>query len=322
MQAVNIVFLLFPKVHLMDLSGAAQVFYEANNLGHVRFQLHYVSFEHNIQSEQGLRFSNLSKPEQVHLRKRDMICIPGIDYKSFVNGEMDEALDKSKHWIIRQYQQGVYISSICSGALILAKLGILNGVKCTTHWNCLAYGIRKFPKAKFLNNRLYVFDKNIFTSAGMTSGIDMALALIENWVNPLLAAKVAQEMVINVRRAETQNQQNTFLDFKNHFNEDVYKAQQLLAQRLESSFTVKDLAMELNMSVRQLARLFKSHTRHTIQAYRDKLRLEHGKQLLQHTELSIKEISTKCGYESSRQFIRLWTKHEGHSPSKSRLIVA
>ena len=73
----------------------------------------------------------------------------------------------------------------------------------------------------------------------MTSGIDMALAIVEQWRTPLLSAKIAKEMVINVRRAETQNQENIFLDFKNHFNADVYKAQEILAENLNADFTIE-----------------------------------------------------------------------------------
>ncbi len=318
MQSVNIVFLVFPKTHLLDLAGSVQVFYEANQFGNLRFKLHFVSSSKSIKTEQGLMFSGLIKMEDIELRERDMICVPGIDFKSFVNKEMDEPISNTKDWMKEQYKKGVYISSICSGALILAKMGILKGVKCTTHWKCLPYAKKNFPNAQFLNKGLYVFDKGIFTSAGMTTGIDMCLALIESWISPLLAANIAQEMVISVRRAETQNQQNTFLDFKNHFNADVYKAQQILANRFESSFTIKDLANELNIGERQLARLFKSHTKQTIQAYRDKLRFEYGKQLLYNSELSVKEIAYKCGFESTRQFDRIWKNKERLTPLQSR----
>ena len=314
MNAVNIVFLLFSKAHLMDLAGAAQVFYEANHFGPRQYKLHYVSVNEQITSEQGLHFARLATLDAVKLRKNDMICVVGIDFKSFVQGEADAEIFKAKEWLLSNYQQGVYLASICTGALILAKIGLLNGVQCTVHWKCLDYARHHFPKAKFNDNHLYVFDKGIFTSGGMTCGIDMALALIEKWSNPLISAEIAQEMVINIRRADTQSQKNTFLDFKNHFNPDVYKAQQLIANNLKSSYTLKDVAYDLNLSERQISRLFKSHTGQTIQQYRDKVRLEHGENLLRNTELSVKEVAVKCGFESPRQFSRIWKAKYGMSP--------
>ncbi|TND10323.1 MAG: ftrA [Bacteroidetes bacterium] len=317
-RPIQIVFLLFPKTHLLDLAGPAQVFYEANNLGNMQFRLHFVSVAGSVRSEQGLLFARLSRMEDLKLQKGDMICVPGIDFASFSKGEMDTSVQKAKNWLRQQYKQGIYLASICSGSLLLAEMGLLDGVKCTTHWKCIPYAKAEYPRARFVDKRLYIFDKGIFTSAGMTSGIDMALALVEKWINPLLAARVAQEMVINIRRSETSDQKNIFLDFKNHFNADVYKAQEILAGHPEPSYTIKDLAKELNLSARQLARLFKSHTKQTIQAYREKLRLDHGLQLLRHTELSVKEIALRCGYESARQFTRLWKKRTGETPVETR----
>jgi transcriptional regulator GlxA family with amidase domain len=322
MKPIKIVFLLFPKTHLLDLAGPAQVFYEANQInGQQRFQIFFASADGSVCSEQGPGFTNMTRPDDLVLEKGDFVCVPGFDFLSFTKAELDAAIDKQKTWLWQQRKKGVYIGSICSGALALARLGLLDHVQCTTHWKCLPYAQTHFPKARFLDNRLYVFDKDIFTSAGMTAGIDMALGLVDKWSSPLLAAKVAQEMVINVRRAETKDQQNTFLDFDNHFNAEVYRAQEILANRLDVRFTVSDLAKMMNLSERHLARLFKHHTGETIQAYRNRLRLQHGEQLLLNTEMFVKEIAVACGYESSRQFIRLWKKEKGVGPEGFRRSI-
>lgn len=321
MQQTRIVFLLLPKVHLQDLAGAAQVFFEAAALSNEHFKLHYVSPYQEIVCAQGLHFSSLQGLEEIALKRRDVLCIPGFDYAAYLNGELDTAIATCKNWVWAQKEKEVYLASVCTGALALAKMGLLDYTQYTCHWKCLEYMKNAFPKAKQLDNRLYVFDKGIFTSAGMTSGIDMALALVERWRTPLLAAKVAQEMVINVRRAETKKQENIFLDFKNHFNADVYKAQEILANRLEASFSIEDLAKMMNLSTRHLARLFKHHTGETIQNYRDKLRLEHGEALMLNTEMSVKEIALACGFENARQFSRLWQKMCGTSPGRYKRKV-
>lgn len=320
MDPIHIVFMLYSKAHLLDLAGAAQVFYEANSFGTRKYQLHFVSLKESISTEQGLRFAGLRPPEAVPLRKQDMIVVVGVDFKSFVRGEMDAEIEQTASWVIKNYKKGVYLSSICSGALILAKMGLLNGTKCTIHWKCLDYARKKFPRVRFMDSQLYVFDKGIFTSGGMTCGIDMALALVEKWSNPLVSAEIAQEMVINMRRAETQNQKNTFLDFKNHFNPEVYKAQQLLANNLQSSYTLTHLAADLHMSVRQISRLFKHHTGESIQSIRHKLRLERGEHLLRNTELTLKEIAGQCGYQSPRQFSRIWKAYYGGAPRSQRVF--
>lgn len=318
MKQTRIVFVLLPKVQMLDLAGAAQVFYEATELGNGNFKLHFASVSPEVTSAQGLALSPVCRLQDLSLGSGDFVCVPGVDFNSFLAGEMDSAIAEMKPWMWAQQEKGVFIGSICSGALALGKLGMLDGVECTCHWKCLAYMRDHFPKAWVRDNRLYVFDKNIFTSAGMTAGIDMSLALVEKWRNPLLAAKVAQEMVINVRRADTKEQKNTFLDFKNHFNPEVYRAQEVLANRLDARFTIGHLAQEMNMSARHLTRLFKSHTGQTVQAYRDGLRLAHGEQLLLHTERSIKEIALECGFENRRQFMRLWKQKKGIPPGGFR----
>ena len=318
MEITKIVFLLFPKMHLQDLAGPAQVFYEASELGNRNYKILFAGLDQSVTSVQGLHLSALEDIQNLSLKKGDMVCVPGFDFASFQAGELDAAIERAGNWLWMQREKGVYIASICSGAMALGKMGLLDHVECTSHWKCLAYMKEQFPKARILENRLYVFDKGIFTSAGMTSGIDMALALVERWRSPLLAAKVAQEMVINVRRNETAGQKNIFLDFKNHFNADVYKAQEILANRLDASFTIKNLAQKMNISGRHLSRLFKEHTGETVQAYREKMRLEHGEQLLLHTEMSIKEIAAQCGFGNPRQFSRFWRGAKGCAPGEFR----
>ena len=318
MKQIKIVFLLFPKTHLLDLSGPAQVFYEANQLGGQRFQVIFAAAGGSVCTEQGLVLANTVDPQTLALGKGDWLCVPGFDFLSFTRGELDAAIQQMTDWVYRQRKNGAYLGSICSGAFALAKMGLLDQVQCTTHWKCLHYARTHFPKAKFLDDRLYVFDREVFTSAGMTAGIDMALSLVEKWRSPLLAAKIAQEMVINVRRAETKDQKNTFLDFVNHFNEEVYRAQEILDNHLDVRFTVSDLAKMMSVSERHLARLFKHHTGQTILAYRNRLRLQLGEQLLMNSEMMVKEIAAACGYESSRQFIRLWNEHKRVSPEVFR----
>lgn len=318
MGPVKIVFLLLPKVHLLDIAGAAQVFYEANALGRQQFSLYFASTDPQVDSSQGLSLLPPCGLKNLKLSKGDFVCVPGIDFKSFEAGELDLHIARAKKWMWTQKEKGVYLGSICSGALVLGKMGLLDGVDCTCHWKCSAFIRKHYPNARLLENRMYVFDKGIFTSAGMTAGIDMALSLLEKWRSPLLAAKVAQEMVINVRRANTKEQKNIFLDFENHFHADVYRAQEILSNHLEVQFTIEDLARQMNRSTRQLSRLFKEYTGQNMQAYRDKLRIAHGEQLLLHTEMSIKEIAQECGFEADRQFLRLWKLKKGTTPGAFR----
>ena len=317
-MARKVVFLILPGSHLMDLSGPVQVFYEASQLGGQSYQLIYASLSPSVQTAQALNFAKLLVIEDLDLNTGDLLCIPGIDYQYFLAGKLDQAISEAKPWVHRQYAKGAFVASICSGALILAQMHLLRHRSCTTHWKCLDYLQQHFAHTKVARNRLYCFDQRICTSAGMTAGIDMSLALVERWDSPLVAARVAKEMVINIRRPELVDQENIYLDYRNHFNPDVYRAQEMLSNNLQTNFTVADLAREIHMSPRHLSRLFKDHTGNTIQAYRDKVRIKLGEKLLLHTEKSIKEIASDCGFRNTRQFTRLWNQHKDVAPTAFR----
>lgn len=311
-----------PQTHLLDLAGPAQVFYEASRLGGSEYGLSYGALSGEIRMEQNILVGGLQTLREISLMAGDFICFPGIDFASFKEGNINREIDAVRDWVLQQKQSGVFIGSICSGALVLGRMGLLNSIYCTSHWKCLDYLKETYPRAKVREDRLYCFDRGIFTSAGMTAGIDMSLALIEEWDSPLIAAHVAREMVINIRRPDTVEQRNVFLNFKNHFNQDVYRAQEILATEMSVELSVSDLAKRLHMSGRHLTRLFKKHTGQTIQDYRDRVRMELGERLLRYSEKSIKEIAVECGYENSRQFLRLWKKYHGDTPSEYRTETA
>jgi len=310
--------LLLPKVHVFDFSCPVQVFYESNQFGEKKFDIKYVASTKEILTEQQVIFSSLTNIEDCKVKPQDVICIPGVDFNAFSSGEIDKEIQRCKDFVKSHHEQGGAIISICTGALVLAKMGLLDYKKCSTHWKCFDYLRSHFPKVKLQENSLFTIDQEIHTSAGMTTGIDMTLAYLERKYDPLLAARVAREMVINVRREDIGDQKNTFLNFKNRFHPVVYEVQQILESRMHEIVSVKQLAEELNMSERNLNRLFKKHMKVSITTYRNKVKLDAAKRLLLYSEKSVKEISGYLGYATEPYFIRLWKKNFGVSPGRFR----
>src|SRR5205085_2241559 len=111
-----------------------------------------------------------------------------------------------------------HIAAICTGAFVLGEAGLLNGRRCTTHWSRLDELHQRFTSATVLINRLFVTDGNVTTSAGIASGIDMTLALIERAYGPLVAAEVARDMVVYIRRDGSESQQSVYLDYRTHLH--------------------------------------------------------------------------------------------------------
>jgi transcriptional regulator GlxA family with amidase domain len=203
-------------------------------------------------------------------------------------------------WLIQQYGNGAKICSVCTGAYLLAQSGLLDGKKCTTHWKYLDDFRARFPKVGLITDRLFVEDQRIYTSAGVSSGIDLALYLLEVTFGPIFATKIAKEVVVYLRRTEEDPQLSVFLQFRNHLEQRVHLVQDNLAQHLDKKLTIEELAEEVNMSPRNLTRIFKKTTGITIGDYLDKLRME--------------TASQACGLQSANQLRSLFKKYQNNLP--------
>jgi len=294
------------------------VFYEARNLCKVSLQITFAAANSRVISEQGLAFYELKSLENIEIQANDLICIPGVDFKAFQTRQLHKSMHSAATWVRKAYDQGVSIATICSGSLILAEMGLLDYRKYTCHWKCLDYFQAHYPKARLQGAKIYTEDRRIYTSAGMTAGIDLALHLLEKWFGAFVAVRVAQELVVSYRREGERVQEGVFSNIHQHFHPDINKIQELLLNHPEENYTLDMLAAKVNMSARHLTRLFKEHTGKTIQAYKNEIRLEYGKSLLQNSQLSIEEIAQRCGFENARQFRRIWKATYAVSPNAFR----
>jgi transcriptional regulator GlxA family with amidase domain len=169
-----------------------------------------------------------------------------------------------------------------------------------------------------LANRLFVDDGPITTSAGIASGIDMALALVERRHGPLITAAAAREMVVYLRRDGAHQQESVYLDYRTHLHPGVHRVQDWLIAHPEERATLEDLARLAAMSPRNLTRVFRQATGISIQEFTTRLRLERARDLLHDPGLTIEAIATRCGFESARQLRRLWRQELGTTPSAER----
>jgi len=318
MSSKKICFLLFPGVHVLDLSGSVQAFYEASNLGNIKYEISFASNTSSVKTEQGLVLSELVSPKNLELSKNDFIIIPGTDFKKLSQGQLDSEIELVKEWVTKQYSEGVKIASICSGSLILARMGLLDLKKCTTHWKCIDYMKDTFPNVKVEGDKLFENDSNIYTSAGMTSGIDMSLSIIEEDQGPIVSTKVAREMVVYLRRQGTTNQHSIYLDYHTHFNPIVHKVQNHILSNPAKNFSLEELSIIGNTSVRNLTRSFKKATGTTVNEFKNDMKLELAKELINNPNYTLDTISDMCGFKAPRQLQRIWKDKFGKSISEFR----
>jgi transcriptional regulator GlxA family with amidase domain len=306
MQAV---FMLPPNVHLLDITGPAHIFYEAACYG-ASVKLLYSSIfsdQSDSISSGMLSFTHLTPFDQLQLNEGDIIFVPGLEALLLLNDDFLHDSRTFQQWLVKQHNNRVTVCSVCTGAFLLAEAGLLDGRSCTTHWKYTERFSLRYPKARLLVNRLFIQEDNLYTSAGVSSGIDLALHLVENIWGPRLAAQVAQEVLVYFRRTTDDPQLSVFTQYRNHLEHRIHVVQDRLMQSLQQKISVELLAAEVNMSPRNLTRLFKKTTNLTIGAYLDKLRAARAAQLIKEGQ-TIHMATQQCGLKSTNQLRRLMKK--------------
>lgn len=242
----------------------------------------------------------------------DTVIVPG-----FVLREMNVP-SALKRFVREAAKVGSHVCSVCTGTFVLGEAGLLDGRECTTHWKRVRELQQRFPKAKVQSDRLFVTSGNITSSAGIVSGIDMSLALIEHDYGPRMTARVAREMVVYLRRDGHQKQESVFLDFRTHLNSGVHDVQDYISAHPEQKVSIARLAVIAHMSPRNLTRIFRASTGVSIADFRTKVRLELARSLMNDPELTLESVAERCGFQNARHLRRLWNQVFGQSPSTLR----
>ena len=311
----NIYFLFVPKTHPLDIIGPAQLFYECKDNG-ADLNLFFVSTTERteLDSSLGLGFSKLTPYQDLELKDGDTVVIPGIEFDLLTATDFRIECQPFYRWLRTQYANGVTLVSICTGAFLLGESGLLKGKKATTHWKTFDTFEEKFPDTQLLKNKLFVENDRIYTSAGMLSGIDLCLYLVEKEFGIKFAIEIAKEVVIYFRRGETDPQLSIFLQYRNHLDDRIHNAQDYISNHLKTPFTIDDIAESVHMSARNLTRLFKKTTGITIGHYLSKLRVEQSIQLLAEG-YTIDYAAENCGLSSTNQLRALLKKHKEVIPT-------
>jgi transcriptional regulator GlxA family with amidase domain len=316
-----VIFVVLPEVEILDLAGPLQAFSEARG----RYRIRVCSTQDRVRSHQGIVLADLDRlPEidrgsqiadrrgdaaravdgAVGLRSaicdlRSIVVVPGMPYAATM--KVERAVTR---WLASAARAGAHIASVCTGAFIVGKAGLLDGRRCTTHWSRTSELARRFPRAKVLDDRLYVSDGNLTTSAGIASGIDMALAFIEQADGPIVAAEVAREMVVYLRRDGAQKQSSVYLDYRTHIHPGVHRVQDFIVQNPRSRVTLGDLAELAGMSSRSLTRTFRAATGISVHQFSTRVRAELARTLMHDPGLTMEAVAQRAGF-SARQLRRL-----------------
>lgn len=210
------------------------------------------------------------------------------------------------------------IVSLCTGAFILAAAGLLDGRRVTTHWRFGDDLAARYPTVEVDTDPIYVRDGPVWTSAGITAGIDLLLALVEDDEGSEVAREIARLLVMFLRRTGSQAQFSTQLCNQLADRHPIRELQQYIAEHPEADLSLPALARRVNMSPRHFARLFRGETGVSPGRYVEQARIETARRRLEESELSVEAIAAACGFGSPGNFRRVFAKAMDVSPFEYR----
>lgn len=327
MHSIPVYVVVPPRLLLLDLAGPLEVVRRANREQRdVYFDVRYVGVRPAIQSSIGLTVGPIELlPAKI--QDEGMIVVAGdVEELMVPAGQRDDGKTKQDRndevAIIKWLRASVRLSHklvlICSGAIIAAEAGLLDGYSCTTHHMCCDELALIAPKAKVLANRLYVEDRGRYSSAGIMAGIDLMLHVVGQIIGDPAAAAIARYLVAYLRRAGGDPQLSPWLEGRNHIHPAIHKVQDAITSDPAREWDVSRLARIAGASSRHLSRLFHEHAGMGIADYRNRLRATLARELISQTQIDVESAAERAGFGSTRQLRRAWRKLYGTTPSEIR----
>jgi transcriptional regulator GlxA family with amidase domain len=310
----RVVIVAFDAVQALDVTGPSEVFSQADRAAVDRiYELELVAGE----GRPVVTSSGLQLVPQHSLSE----CRGQIDTLVVAGGEGVRAAAQDEclvAWLRLAARRSRRVCSVCTGAFLLARAGLLEGRRATTHWAACAALARQYPTIQVEPDPIFVRDGNVYTSAGVTAGIDLSLALVEEDVGRRAALEVARSLVLFIRRSGGQAQFSAGLAGQAAEHPAVRDLQAWIADNLDADLSVAALAERSFMSPRNFARVFSREVGTTPAAYVESLRLERARTLLETTDLQLAELARRCGFGTVETLRRVVGRRLGVGPTEYR----
>lgn len=305
-----VVIVVFDDVTLLDVAGAAEVFAEANRFGG-DYRIKIASLDgRDVTTSIGTRLGVTDRISSIE--SADTVMVAGSD--DLVRRPLDPGLVEAVRSMADRTRR---LASICTGSFILAQAGLLNGRRATTHWRDARLLARAFPDIKVEPDAIFVRDGDVFTSAGISSGIDLALALVEMDYGTELVRDVARWLVVYLKRAGGQSQFSALVEAHPPAKSPLRAVTDAIAANPAADHDVKTLAAQASLSTRQLSRLFQSELGTTPARYVEMVRIDAARAALD-AGRSISETASMAGFGSTETLRRVFVSRLGVSPKAYR----
>jgi transcriptional regulator GlxA family with amidase domain len=310
----RVVFVAFPELQALDLVGPAEVFSLASRLGGGEYEVEVVSPDAApLRSSSGLELLPARSLRSCRGPIDTLVVVGGLGVPQAAE---DAALVR---WIARAARRSRRVCSVCNGAFLLAAAGVLEGRRATTHWAACDELARRHPGVTVERDPIFVRDGNVATSAGVTAGMDLALALVEEDSGRELSLAVARALVLFVRRPGGQAQFSAQLAAQAAERPSLRELQAWMVDHLDADLSVPALAGRAHMSPRNFARAFRREVGMTPGAYVETLRVERARIALEgRAGTQIEEVARACGFGTVETMRRAFHRRLGVGPAAYR----
>jgi transcriptional regulator GlxA family with amidase domain len=312
----TIALFIFPGVQSLDVSGPLDVFAEANRFlpASDRYRLEVIGSEHGA-----IRCSNgLALLAHRHFSEsvEDYDLLLAAGGPDLVHHDLGASVHE---WLRAAARRSRRFGSICNGAFALARAGLLDGRAVTTHWNDAAALADLCPSTRVEADRLFMQDGALYTSAGVTAGIDLSLFLLTQYHGPEIALNVAKRLVVFTQRAGGQSQFSPYLTLHVEPTSPVGQVQQYVLAHLADDLNIAVLAQVANMSSRNFSRVFVRDAKVTPSGFVESARVDAARVMLENSPAPLKSIAYACGFGDSANMREVFKRRFGVSPLQYRL---
>lgn len=312
-SARRVVVLGFEAAQILDITGPSEVFSIAERIAPGSYAVELVSLDGaEIRTSGGLRLLADRPTSRCRGPIDTLIVAGGLGVR--------DATSESRliAWVRNAAARSRRVASVCTGAFLLAEAGLLDGRRASTHWAACEALARRYPQVQVQSDPIFLCDGPVWTSAGVTAGIDLALALVEDDLGADVALEIARTLVLFLRRPGGQAQFSGSLAGQAAQSEPLRELQAWVADHLDVDLSVAALAERMFMSERHFARMFTAQTGTTPARYVQSLRLERAKLMLQSTDHSAEQIAGACGFGTVETMRRVFARTLRVSPGEYR----
>jgi transcriptional regulator GlxA family with amidase domain len=309
---MKITILIFNGVQALDVAGPLDVFTEANTFlpADHRYEVSLIGLQAGIVTCSNGMALSVPIDYRHYQASHDLLIIPGGP--SLPDFSPDPAFSS---WLVHQVQAARRFGSVCNGAFLLGHAGLLDGRQITTHWSDAKRFAEQFPLTTVVPDKIFIRDGNLFSSAGVTAGIDLCLSLVaEDWGNAL-AVRVAKRLVVYIRRDGGQSQYSPYLADSLEDDSIVGKVLQYVTEHISETLSMAQIADAVGVGRRTFSRVFAKHAQVTPSEFVEQVRIDFARKLLEESAVPMKTIAYRCGFHSATHMRMIFTRRLGITPS-------